>query len=276
MLKRGYASSLFKAILPMDSTRRHQKRIGLLLLAPLALTTAALVCYGHHYYTQTTFRWFNTDLPSPAEVSQWSEQTKENTLFQLSRWDSFTSGKQFRRFVKAQIRALGLDPSKAFHFLEIGMGVGAFARVVLDLYPEASGEGIDIAPVPIEIAKAVLPSSRMKPAVGDMRHLQAYGGSAFDVVFVPGALCLLSSMDEVRMTVAEIERVLKSTGRFCVSLMPDETSQAGACNTRISKRFWTEEVAYRYHLKLLALEDMDTWHLPHSMGRYHVCMQKQG
>lgn len=258
------------------NTDENAVRPHIKLLTLFWLMLVVVICMAHHHYYTQTFHWFNDALPTPSEVSQWSEETKENGLFRLSHWGGFASGRQFRRFIKAQIRPMDLDSkNKSFHFLEVGMGVGAFARVILDMYPECTGAGIDIAPAAIEIAKVVLPSARMKPSVGNMQHLPMYGGSTFDAIFVPGALCLLFSMDEVRAAVSEFYRVLKSEGQFCISLIPDHTSQAGACNLRIPKPFWAEEMVYWYDLKLLSLEDMDAWHLPHSMGRYHVCMQKK-
>ncbi len=109
--------------------------------------------------------------------------------------------------------------------------------------------------------------------VGDMQQIES-AGSKFHVIFVPGALCLLFSMDNVRSAVSEFHRVLKPGGGVCISLIPTETSNAGACNTRIPKKFWLEEIVYRYGFIILSIEDMDEWHLPHSLGRYSVCMQK--
>ena len=225
------------------------------------------------HHAMHTFVWFNTDLPSPEEVAGWDEHTTKDTLYKLSRWNNFEDGEQFKQLVLRTLRPLGKNASDRFHFLEVGLGVGAFAREILDLFPLSTGVGTDIVPATIEIAKVVLPAKRMTVMVGDMQSIES-AGSTFHVVFVPGALCLLFSMGNVRSAVDEFHRVLKPGGGVCISLMPTETSSAGACNTRIPKTFWSEEMVYRYGFTILSMEDMDDWHLPHSMGRYSVCMQK--
>ena len=225
------------------------------------------------YHYEHTFMWFNNGLPTPEEVATWDEHKLRNTLFRLSRWESFINGAQFNKLVNRQIRPLAKKTSDKFHFLEVGMGVGAFSREILRMFPHSTGVGIDIAPATIEIAKVVLPSDRMTVMVGDMQHI-ASRGSEFHVIFVPGALCLLLSMDHVHSAVAEFHRLLKPGGGICISLIPSEISNTGACNTRIPKKFWSEDIVYKYGFIVLALEEMDDWHLPHSNGRYSVCLQK--
>ena len=245
------------------------------------LLVACVVCAlmaiaGYYIYANHTYIWFNMDLPSPDAVAAWPEQQRDDALFRLSHWDGFRSGKQFAQFVRRELAPLGLNASDRFHFLEVGMGVGAFARVVLRDFPHATGVGIDIVPATVEIARIVLPRGRMDVHVADMTHIPS-PPARFDAVLVPGALCLLFSMDHVRRAVAEFHRVLKPGGGACVSLLPSDAPSAyvGACNVRVPQAFWLDEVAPRYDFTVLAVEDMDGWHLPHSMGRYSVCLRKK-
>ena len=238
----------------------------------LLIVVGAAVVIADHYYNHA-YRWYNTNLPSPEEVSMWSEWKKYNTLFLLSRWDGFKSGDQFTQLVQFQIEPLGLNTSRQFHFLEVGMGVGAFSRIMLHMFPHSTGVGLDWAPAAIEIAKVVLPADRMTSMVCDMKKIDS-GGSKFHAVFVPGALCLLLSMDQVRIVVDELHRVTKPGGGICISLMPSATSDTGTCSVRIPKDYWTNEVSYKYGSNILTIEDMDNWNLPESMGRYHMCMRK--
>jgi ubiquinone/menaquinone biosynthesis C-methylase UbiE len=159
--------------------------------------------------------------------------------------------------------------------LEVGVGVGAFALEVLKMYPLSTGVGIDIVPEAISIANVVLPKDRMKVFTGDMRDMKDFGPSDFDVMYVPGAICYLLSMDEVRAAVAEFYRVLKVHSGLCISMIASDTSTMGSCNTRIPKSFWSKDMVKKYGFRILALEEMNDWHLPHSYGRYHVCLQKQ-
>jgi ubiquinone/menaquinone biosynthesis C-methylase UbiE len=230
------------------------------------------IAYILNYYEHTFF-WFSSDLPSPEEVATWDEAKRFNTLYKLSRWEGFLSGTQFNRFVRDQIIGLQKNRLDKFFFLEVGVGVGAFALEVLKMYPLSSGVGIDIVPQAVAIAKVVLPSDRMHVNVGDMRSIE-YGASQFDVVYVPGAICYLLSMDDVLLAVSELYRVLRPGGGVCLSMIASETSEVGSCNTRIPKTFWTEDMVAKYSFKILRLDDMDDWHLPHAMGRYSVCLKK--
>lgn len=257
---------------PFNKELTTRKWWWVLVLSVICVVCGAIAIISDNYYNHN-FRWYNTDLPSLEEIATWDEEKRHNTLFRLSRWESFKSGDQFRQMVQMQIKPLGLNATERFHFLELGVGVGAFSRIILQQFPLSSGVGIDIVPAAIEISKIVLPAHRMTTLVGDMKKIDSKG-STFHVVFVPGALCLLFSMDQVRLAVAEIHRVLKPGGGLCISLMPSATSETGSCTVRIPKSFWFEEVAYLYGSKILTIEDMDNWNLPHSMGRYHMCLRK--
>jgi ubiquinone/menaquinone biosynthesis C-methylase UbiE len=150
----------------------------------------------------------------------------------------------------------------------VGIGVGAFALEVLKMYPFSSGAGIDVVPRAISIAEVVLPRDRMRVKVGDMRNIE-FGTSEFDVVYVPGALCYLLTIEDVKAAVSEFHRVLKPNGGLCLSMIASDTSDMGSCNTRIPKTFWT-----MYGFQVLRLEDMENWHLPHASGRYSICLRK--
>jgi ubiquinone/menaquinone biosynthesis C-methylase UbiE len=76
------------------------------------------------------------------------------------------------------------------------MGVGAFARRILQLYPGASGHGIDLEAEAVTIAARVLPRARMNVSVGTMVDLR-FESRSFDYVFVPGCLCYLRTLDQV-------------------------------------------------------------------------------
>ena len=239
-----------------------------LILSAIIVFTAVIISVLYYYYRHTLL-WFSSDLPTPTEVQTWDTAKRFNSLYRLSRWEGFVSGNQFNRFVRSQI-----NRSSAFHFLEVGVGVGAFALEILKMFPKASGIGIDNAPHAIAIAKVVLPPGKMQVKLGDMRQIDAKP-SEFDVVFVPGAICYLLSLDEVREAVAEFHRVLKSGGSLCLSMIASDTSPMGSCNTRISKSFWTD-TTNRLLFSVVLMDEMDHWHLPHSMGRYSVCLRKNG
>jgi ubiquinone/menaquinone biosynthesis C-methylase UbiE len=92
----------------------------------------------------------------------------------------------------------------------------------------------------------------------------------FDHVFVPGTLCYLHSLIEVKEALQQFIRVLRTGGGLCISMLPSTTSETGSCNTRIPKTVWKNLDL----LHLVTMEEMDDWNLPHSMGRYAVCLRK--
>ena len=219
-------------------------------------------------YGGGTYKWFKDILPPASTVAKWSASELDNNLFRLSRWDSFLGHAQFHRFVVEQIKGLNLSRYDQFKYLEVGVGVGAFAREMMSMFPLSTCHGIDVVPEAIEIAKVVLPSTRSTLRVENMLDLDEEDGE-FDYVLVPGAVCYLDSMFEVREAVRGFLRVLKNGGGLCLSMIPADTNHMGSCNTAIPKSFW-----YSPFVKVLSMDEMDDWNLPHAYGRYSTCMRK--
>jgi len=218
-----------------------------------------------------TWRWFGERLPSPDEVSGWTERERDERLFRLSRWEDFASAAQFAQFVERQIA--GVQPAGAFRFLEAGVGVGAFARHVLRRFPRAHGSGFDREPAVVALAARVLPAERFSLYVVDLTDVK-WPPRSFDYVFAPGALCYLRSMAEVRAAVAALADAVRPGGGLCVSMLANATSPMGSCNVRIAERFWMHECALAFGLRVVRLERMDDWGLPHASGRYATCLRK--
>jgi len=215
-----------------------------------------------------TTNWFTEDLPDPNTISKWSEHELDYNLFRLSRWEGFLGKAQFRRFVVSQLMPLGLKKNSDFTFLEVGVGVGAFARQVLELFPHSRGHGIDIIPKALEIARRVLPADKINVSLEDMQHL-SFRAHSFDYVFVPGALCYLHSMKQVNHAVDSMVRIMRKG--MCASMLASSTSDTGSCNVRIAKDYWTmKKVEMRF--SDVSFQEMDDWHLPHGLGRYCVCI----
>lgn len=235
----------------------------------LATLVAALI---REHVKNETRRWFSNDLPAPEIVRQWTERELDQSLYKLSRWEGFMPA-QFCSFVEHQIRGLGLRRTETFHYLEVGVGVGAFARYILQHYPNATGMGIDLEPKAISVAAEVLPSNRMHLLVADMVEIPA-SSNTFDYVLVPGSLCYLHSLNDVQSALREFARVLKPGGGICASMLPSTTSEMGSCNIRIPKSTWGIEMYRVLGLKLVVMEEMNDWKLPHASGRYTTCLRK--
>jgi SAM-dependent methyltransferase len=220
--------------------------------------------------------WFLSNLPPARSVATWSAKELDQKLHVLSRWENFRSHAEWHAFVMAQIRPLNLDTNTTFRYLEVGVGVGAFSREIIHTFPHATGHGFDLVPRAIEVAAVVLPRDKVEVTVGDMVDIHEPSHS-FDLVFVPGALCYLSSMHMVRTAVAGFSRVLRREGGVCIHMLASEDSPMGSCNVRIPKAFWKEDVQQKpFELKLISMEEMSSWGLEHALGRYAVCLQKLG
>jgi SAM-dependent methyltransferase len=247
----------------------YSKKIAIACLCCAAVFM--LVCIKQ-YIQDGSRRWFADEFEHSsrlAEVQNWTEKEKNANLYKLSKWGEFTPV-QFEQFVALQIRGLHLQPNASFFFLEVGMGVGAFARRILQLFPNANGYGFDIEPRAIAVASHSQPKARMVVAVGDMlQHLQQFADAYFDVIFVPGSLCYLQSLDEVETVLRSLSRILK--GGMCLSMLASGNSPMGSCNTRIPKRVFVKN---KWGLRLVSLDEMDLWELPHASGRYAVCLTK--
>jgi SAM-dependent methyltransferase len=223
--------------------------------------------------TNGVVKWFSSDMVSIDVVKSWNDSERDEKLFKLSKWEHFNAT-QFKMFVEHQIRGLEIQNSSVpFFFLEVGIGVGAFSRHVLHLFPNSSGRGLDIDADVINIARAVLDGHRMTVQVGNMLHIE-YDSGLFDYVLVPGSICYLNSMLEVHKALSELARVLKQGGRMCLSMIASDTSPTGSCRVRIPKNVFSYECQLRFGLEHLITEEMDSWGLPHALGRYSSCLQK--
>jgi SAM-dependent methyltransferase len=226
------------------------------------------------YIRDGTRRWFSEDLPNPESIKHWTNADLDTKLFKLSRWEEFNVV-QFRSFVEHQIRGLALnDTNEKFHFLEVGVGVGAFARHILNKYPNSTGMGLDLEQRAVAIAAEILPSDRITLHVGDMLKIPAKADT-FNYVLVPGSLCYLHSLDDVRAALAEFTRVLIPGGGLCASMLPSATSHMGSCNIRVPKSIWLQESKTLFGLSVVSMEEMNDWKLPHAFGRYSTCLRKK-
>ncbi len=178
-----------------------------------------------------------------------------------------------------------IQANEPFHFLELGVrlalgctcsqtlmlpfsiqvGVGAFARVLLQDFPSSTMIGIDHSPKAISIAGVVLPGNRSKAFVADMAALPASLGP-FDHILSPGSLCYLRSLSAVRSAVAGYMHSLRPSGGFCASMLPVSWEERGSCSTYIPESFWMNLPNFC----LVSSESMEKWPVSGG-GRYSVC-----
>jgi SAM-dependent methyltransferase len=256
---------------PIPQQPREKQRLTMLISLALLIGGLIIGAAVSNYVRDSTRRWFKECLSLDLEhnISHWTNADLDRKLYKLSRWEEFTSI-QFKSFVAHQILGLGLSYNETFHFLEAGVGVGAFAREILHVYPNSTGIGFDIEEEAVAIANLVLPQDRMQVFVCDMLDLSHLESDSFNYVLIPGSLCYLHSLIDVKSALKQLTRVLKPGGGLCASMLASATSNTGSCNVRIPKTIWKT----LDQLKLITLEEMDDWGLPHSSGRYAVCLRK--
>jgi ubiquinone/menaquinone biosynthesis C-methylase UbiE len=211
------------------------------------------------------------------DVSQWSEQQIDENLYKMSKWGDYTKT-EFDQYVDYQTGNMQFlrNKSNEFLFLEVGVGVGAFSRRILRLFPRARGYGIDLEPRAIVVASQIFSneSQRMQLSVANMLDKMAFKDNYFDNVFVPGSLCYLHSVSEVKIAVSEFTRVLKTHGQMCISMLPKANTQSrmGSCNVRVPKSFFISQCP---DLRQISMQDIGEWPMGRKMGRYHVCLVKK-
>ena len=246
----------------------HLKIVGTFLVLATLITL-----FVREYIRNGTRRWFSDDLPDPDRIRHWTQHELDQSLYKLSRWDGFDP-EQFRSFVEHQINGLDIkNTSEKFHFLEVGVGVGAFARHILQKYPYSTGMGLDLEPRAVAIATEILPRDRITLHVANMLEIPS-AAESFDYVLIPGSLCYLHSLDDVRAALTEFTRVLKPGGGLCASMLASSTSEMGSCNIRIPKSIFTRECWSAFGLNMVTIEEMEDWKLPHAFGRYSTCLRK--
>lgn len=217
----------------------------------------------------------------------YSEALLDEKLHHLSKWHCDYAG--FQRFVRLTVAPLKIQANEPFRFLELGVrlalgcpcpqpvanahaalfpsqvGVGAFARVLLQDFPSSTMIGIDHSPKAVAIAEVVLPGNRSRAFVADMAALPASLGP-FDHILSPGSLCYLRSLSAVRSAVAGYMRSLRPAGGFCASMLPVSWDERGSCSTYIPESFWTNLPNFC----LISSESMEKWPVSGG-GRYSVC-----
>ncbi len=222
-------------------------------------------------------------------LAGFSEAVLDERLHHMSKWHCNYAG--FQRFVRLTVAPLKIVSSKPFHFLELGVlivvawlhcsivmysmlifciqvGVGAFARVLLQDFPSSTMIGIDHSPKAISISDVVLPRNRSKTLVADMAALPASLGM-FDYILSPGSLCYLRSLSAVRSAIAGYMQILRPAGGFCASMLPVSWDERGSCSTYIPEDFWT----HLPNFCLISSESMEKWPVSGG-GRYSICGRK--
>jgi hypothetical protein len=160
-----------------------------------------------------------------------------------------------------------------FTFLEIGVGVGAWIRTFLREFPLAhDGFGIDYEKSAIDVAQIVLPKSQITVHQLDMFDVpDKFQDKQFDYVFIPGTLCYAESYKKMIDLVEGLitHRVIRSGGKMSVTMISYSKSLPSSCITEVEKEYWYTSPGW----KVIEIQEMNDWRVPHSQSRYAVYLQ---
>ena len=227
-----------------------------------------LVNFIYQFARWDVHGWFKTGVVSVETVGQWSEAFKDENLHTLSRWDGFNAS-AWREFVAHSYDPLHIPYDRQFRYLEIGVGVGAWSRRFLDVFPNSTGDGLDLEANTVAIAKAILPLARMKVHLANMFSVrEIHTNALFNYVFIPGTLCYADNLNQVQRFMEDLitYHIIEIGGKISITMLASDHSETGSCVTRISKAFWKSLKGYT----VIDIQEMDSWNLPHALGRYAV------
>ena len=127
-------------------------------------------------------------------------------------YDAWYRSAAGRLVLQAEVRALqaALPPIRERRVLEVGMGTGAFARVLRDV--GANVVGLDAS---AEMLAEATRHAPLRCVQGDGSHLP-FADSSFDVTF---AMTVLEFMPDAAAAVAEMRRVTRPGGTIAVGVL---------------------------------------------------------
>jgi len=118
--------------------------------------------------------------------------------------------------IVGMLQAEGVSPAR---LLDVGAGTGRLLAKLIDLYPEATAVGVDLAPGMCRAAEANLPQQRVQIKNADAESLP-FAEARFDLVLSTSTYQWLASLDQA---FAEARRVLAPGGLFCFALFGEKT-----------------------------------------------------
>ena len=166
------------------------------------------------------------------------------TYAKLSKIYATLEGRFEKKLRERGLELLNVQEGEAV--LEIGFGTGySLVEIARAVGKTGRARGIDLTPEMVELARTRLEKAGLAERVelyeGDAREMP-YQDNQFDGVYMAAALELFDTPDIPRV-LAEIKRVLKSTGRLGITSMTKEGHQ-GSIVLRLYE--WAHRTFPRY------------------------------
>ncbi len=154
--------------------------------------------------------------------------------------------------------------------------MGAWLRTFLRDHPLArEGWGIDYEQSVIDIASldVVLPKSQVAVEQLNMFDVpRRFKDAQFDYIFIPGTLCYAESYSSMIGLVEGLASsgVVRKGGKMAITMIHySKSTRSSSCITGVEKEYWYTSPGWA----VIEIQDMDSWHLPHSQTRYAVYLQ---
>jgi len=167
-----------------------------------------------------------SEVPQVLPVPRTKEEAKR-FYDKISRAYDYFTGAFERKHAERTLECLSINEGEAV--LEIGFGSGhCLKRIVQSVGETGKACGIDISAGMLEVTKRRLRKAQLIDRVGLCRGDAAklpYGDNAFDAIFVSFTLELFDT-PEIPKVLAEIQRILRPTGRLGIASMSWENGKS--------------------------------------------------
>ncbi|HEX7844299.1 MAG TPA: methyltransferase domain-containing protein [Chitinophagaceae bacterium] len=218
------------------------------------------------------------DIAGP-DYEVWSHQFNMHFGYIRSFMDVFSLEKMLVNMSDEVINQLQLGKTSA-HIADLGCGVGAVARYTAKKYPAVNITGVTISKYQVEKASALNRKDdlhRQISIVNENFEALSFEDESFDHAYALESACH-SSGSSKELFIAEMARILKKDGRFCIAdgfLKPDakRPSLFNYLNKKITK-FWAvpcfanidefERTLKEYDLKDISIREI-SWKIAPSV-----------
>ena len=133
--------------------------------------------------------------------------------------DIFSLEKMLYRMNDEVLNSLNIPADKACHIADLGCGVGTVARYAAKQYPLAKFTGITIADYQIDKGNTLIVEEGLGERVElikDNFEDNSFANESFDKAYALESACHAAGSDK-EFFIAEMVRVLKNGGRFCIA-----------------------------------------------------------
>lgn len=158
------------------------------------------------------------DIAGP-DYETWSKDFNMHFGYCKSFSDIFFLEKMLVNMNREVLNHLQLNPDENTQIADLGCGVGTVARYAAKKFPAAKITGITISDYQIEKGKSLIKKDNLENKVSivkDNFESLHFGNETFTHAYALESACHAGGADK-ELFIAEMARVLKSGGRFCIA-----------------------------------------------------------